>query len=155
MVRKNIPVNYDGKDLSTIGGRLAGERMRIGMTVLDFALHCGVTKQTQIKYEANQNAPDSRYLLGCLGQGADVMYILTGERSATAPLNPEFQNLIEAYEAAPDGLRSAVFLLLISPYKREMERARFVPGYFRHEILGENDVRYVAYRENDSTEDGN
>lgn len=143
MVRKNIPVNTQGKDLSTTGGRLAGERMRVGFTVLDFALLCGVTKQTQIKYESNANAPDTRYLERCLERGVDVMYVITGERSASAPLNPEYQNLIAAYEAAPEPLRRAVFGVLLSPYKREWEMARKRPGYFKYEILGEEDVRYT------------
>lgn len=153
MVRKNIPVNSEGKDLSTIGGRLAGERARIKMTIQDFALQCGVSKQTQIKYEANANAPDTRYLLGCLAKGVDVMYILTGERSPATPLNPEFQNLIEAYEAAPEPLRRAVFGVLLSPYKREWDKARVSPGYFQHEILGENDVRYAAHRDDEAAGD--
>lgn len=117
--------------------------MRIGFTVVDFAILCGVTKQTQIKYENNSNAPDTRYLEGCLARGVDVMYVITGERSASAPLNPEYQNLIDAYEAAPEPLRRAAFGVLLSPYKREWEMARKRPGYFKYEILGEEDVRYT------------
>lgn len=145
MVRKIIPVNEEGKNLSTVGGRLAAERGRIGMTVQDFGIQCGVTKQTQIKYESNQNSPDTRYLSAAMTRGVDVMYVLTGIRSVEA-LPDEHQNLIEAYEAAPDPLRRAAFAVLVSPYLRKLDRAQHDPGFFQHELRGEADVRYQKSR---------
>lgn len=141
MVRKNIPVNVIGKDLSTVGGRLSAERQRVRLTVADFALQCGVTKQTQIKYEANANFPDTRYLEAAITRGVDVMYVLTGLRSIEA-MSDEHQNLVEAYEAAPIELRKAAFAVLISPYRRDLDLARCQAGYFQYQILGESDVRY-------------
>lgn len=74
------------------------------------------------------------------------MYIMTGVRSTDSKISAEHQNLIEAYEAAPESIRRAVFAALLSPYKSEWDKARLVPGYFRAEILGEDDVRYDAHR---------
>ena len=146
MVRKNIPVNSEvGMNLDSVGGRIRAERNRLGKTIVDFALQCGVTKQTQIKYEADKNHPDTRYLERAMLQGADVMFILSGDRSTEAPLNPELQNLIEAYAASPLALKRAVFGVLLSPYKPEWEPSRVVPGYFRHEILGEDDARFEKH----------
>lgn len=145
MVRKNIPVNENSKDLSTIGGRIFAERGRVGMTLVDFALLCGVTKQTQIKYESNENHPDTRYLERAMHRGIDVMYVLTGERDAAA-MSAEYQNLIEAYEAATDDLKRAAFAVLLSPWRKGyLDKPIKEPGYFQHQILGEDDVRFEAH----------
>lgn len=145
MGRKNIPVNDSGKNLDSVGGRIYFERAKLGKTLVDFALQCGVTKQTQIKYEGNQNFPDTRYLEGAMRQGADVMYILTGYRSHDA-LSDTHQNLIEAFEAAPEELKNAAFAVLLSPFKKELLRKVIdTPGYFQHQILGEEDARFEAH----------
>lgn len=141
MVRKNIPVNTKSKDLSTFGGRLAFERDSLGFTIVDWALQCGVTKQTQIKYEGGANFPDARYLVEADRLHADVMYILTGSRTYEA-MSDEHQNLLEAYLDAPAELKRAAFAVLLSPYVSDYERARVDPGYYRHEIKGEEDVRF-------------
>lgn len=141
MVRKNIPVNTKGKDLSSIGGRLAFEREELNYKIVDWALSCGVTKQTQIKYENGSNFPDARYFVQADKLGADVMYILTGSRTYEA-ISDEHQNLLEAYSDASPELKRAAFAVLLSPYDSNYERARVDPGYFRHEIKGDQDVRF-------------
>lgn len=144
MVRKNIPVNVDSNNLMTIGGRLSAERQRLKFTVADFGLQCGVTKQTQIKYEANANHPDTRYLEAAIEKGLDVLYLLTGRRGG-GPMSDEHQNLIEAYEAATPQLRLAAFAVLASPYMGTAERSMRIPGYFHREVLCKDDVRFDAY----------
>lgn len=146
MVRKNIPVNTVGKDLSTIGGRLAHERTRLRMTVVDFAIQCGVTKQTQIKYEANQNHPDTRYLMAAQEKGCDIWYVLSGQRELAA-VSDLHQNLIEAFEAAPEDLRRAAFAVLLSPWRRGLlDQPMNEPGYFQAQIQGEDSARYERFR---------
>jgi len=146
MVRKNIPVNTKSKNLSILGGRLAYERERLKLTIVDFALQCGVTKQTQIKYEAGDNFPDSRYLERAAGIGADVYFILFGRRDLQA-VSDEHQNLIEAYEDATPLLKRAAFAVLASPYINEFERCQHQPGYFTHEIKGVDEKRYTRQEE--------
>lgn len=144
MVRKNIPVNTKSKNLLILGGRLAFERENLGFTIVDFALQCGVTKQTQIKYEAGENYPDTRYLERADKLNVDVMYVLTGSRSYDS-MSDEHQNLIEAYVDAPAVLKRAAFAVLLSPYVAEYKKAQDVPGYHRYEIKGEEDARYEAH----------
>lgn len=124
-----------------MGGRLAFERDSLNFKIVDWALQCGVTKQTQIKYEGGANFPDTRYLVEADRLGADVMYILTGSRTYEA-MSDEHQNLLEAYLDAPAELKRAAFAVLLSPYVSDYERARVDPGYYRHEIKGEEDVRF-------------
>ncbi|MBI5917811.1 MAG: helix-turn-helix transcriptional regulator [Nitrosomonadales bacterium] len=144
MVRKNIPVNTKSKNLSILGGRLAFERESLNFTIVDFALHCGVTKQTQIKYEAGDNYPDTRYLERADQAGADIMYILTGSRTYEA-MSDEHRNLIDAYADAPAVLKRAAFAVLLSPYVEDYKKAQGIPGYHRYEIKGEEDARYEAH----------
>jgi len=146
MVRKNTPVNNKSSDLSTIGGRLWAERDRLKVKQVDLCLRTGVSKSTQIKYEAGENFPDARYMSTLDKMGFDVLYILTGTRSIDA-MSPTHQNLIEAYEDAPDTLKQAAFAVLLSPYLRDIDMSRRVPGYHRYIIKGEEDVRYEQHCE--------
>lgn len=127
--------------MESIGDRIRQERERLGLK--QDAL--GVAPKTHRFYESGERSPDCEYLRIFASRGADICYILTGERSPDAPLNPELQNLIEAYQASPLPLKRAVFGVLLSPYKPEWEPSRVVPGYFRHEILGEDDARFEKH----------
>lgn len=150
MVSETTPVNDEGKDLATFGGRLIAERNRLRFKQVDVCLFGGVSKTTQIKYESNERRPDSDYLERLERKGFDVLYLLTGTRS-TESLTPELQNLVDAYQDAPLLLREAAFAVLLSPTLRRVRLSREVPGYARYELKGENDVRYQewadAYRE--------
>ncbi|MDQ7775391.1 MAG: S24 family peptidase [Paracoccus aminovorans] len=63
------------------GARLLEERNRLGLTQPQLAEVGGVSKGSQILYEKG-SAPTADYLSAIAGFGADVAYILTGERSA-------------------------------------------------------------------------
>lgn len=67
--------------MDTQGERLREERERLGFNQTDFAKLCGLTKLTQLNYEQNKRAPDGVYLATIAKVGADVLYIITGQRS--------------------------------------------------------------------------
>jgi transcriptional regulator with XRE-family HTH domain len=149
MVKKTTHVNAADRDLATFGGRLAFEREHIlSLKQVDLCIRLGVSKTTQIKYEANERFPDIRYLMGLESIGFDLLYLLTGERSADKPMPSEYQNLLDAYVAAPKPLRGAAFAVLLSHYNAELLKMPMqVAGYFQHEILGENDARFERHCE--------
>lgn len=68
----------------TIGDRLRDERKRLGLSQTVVGEIAGVTKMSQINYEKDARAPDAAYLAAIAAAGADVQYILTGQRSAPA-----------------------------------------------------------------------
>lgn len=150
MVAKMVPVNTSDPNFGTIGERLAAERERLGWSQIDLRLQMGVSKGTQIRYESGETSPTADYLVDLIGKGFDVLYILTGNRDASA-LSDEHQNLIEAYDDAPEALKRAVFAALVvqssNVIRSSVDHARHYPGYYRHEIRGESDVRYQAARE--------
>lgn len=68
--------------------RLRQERERLGLSQTEFGQLGGVKKLAQINYEKGQRQPDAAYLAGIAAAGADVLYILTGQRSGGAPVAP-------------------------------------------------------------------
>jgi transcriptional regulator with XRE-family HTH domain len=67
--------------------RLREERERLGLSQTEFGQIGGVKKVAQINYEKGVRQPDAAYLAAIAAAGVDVLYVLTGQRSA-APTSP-------------------------------------------------------------------
>lgn len=65
----------------TVGERLKLERVRLQMSQTDFAALAGAKKGTQISWEKDASSPNAAALVAFAEAGADVLYILTGQRS--------------------------------------------------------------------------
>lgn len=63
-----------------IGGRLAEERRRLGITQSTMAQAGGVKLRAQMYYEAGKRSPDALYLSRLTKIGVSVLYVLTGRR---------------------------------------------------------------------------
>ncbi len=68
----------------TIGERLKEQRQSIGMNQTDLAVHCGVTKNTQLAYEKGDRSPDAAYLAKAAERGIDVLYVVIGVHTPAA-----------------------------------------------------------------------
>ncbi len=92
-----------------IGARLREERNRLGLTQPELAARAGVGKQAQLRYEAGERNPDTVYLAALAHAGADVLYIVTGQRSQALPpeatLPQDERALLDAYRACPPEAR--------------------------------------------------
>jgi len=64
----------------TFGQRLRQERDRLGLSQADFAERGGVRRTTQHIYESNTRVPDLNYLERVQDAGADLAYLVLGER---------------------------------------------------------------------------
>ncbi|WP_432417463.1 helix-turn-helix domain-containing protein [Comamonas flocculans] len=86
--------------------RLREERERLGMSQEAFGAMAGVRKQAQLLYEKGERSPDARYLSAIAAAGTDVLYILTGQRSQSAPaaaaLPPRARALLDNYESTDE-----------------------------------------------------
>ncbi|PNG40971.1 hypothetical protein A1354_12425 [Pseudomonas asplenii] len=91
--------------------RLRGERTRLGLNQTDFAALAGVTKKTQMLYEAGDRVPDAHYMSAIAQAGADLYFIITGQKILVpntdaaaptwAPIDGEkLGRIIEMLEAA-------------------------------------------------------
>lgn len=85
----------------SIGKRLKEERERLGFNQTDFAEAGGVGRKSQFNYEEDERRADTAYLAAIAGIGADVRFIVTGERDGPKPLSlsPEEHVLLDGFRA--------------------------------------------------------
>lgn len=82
-------------DIST---RLQNERKRLGLTQEAVAAQLGATKRSVINWEGGAAQPGAEVLARYAAVGADVLYILTGERSSAQPAcDAAEQVLLDSY----------------------------------------------------------
>lgn len=87
--------------MSTIGKRLLEERKRLGYNQTDFAALGGAAKRTMIDWEKDVASPNAVFLAAIAAAGADVLYILTGQR-AGGTLPPREAALLDNYRHSDD-----------------------------------------------------
>lgn len=97
----------------TIAERLKGERERLGMSQEEFGGIGGFGRTTVIAWEQDRAFPNAAFLSDISALGADVTYIITGERQGPAPLLPEEKLLLDRYRASPPALRDAALRVLL------------------------------------------
>ena len=74
------------------------ERERLGMTQEELGQIGGVLKRALIRYEKGERMPDAAFLAAIAAAGADVLYILTGERSSAQPAHDAAEQvLLDSY----------------------------------------------------------
>lgn len=82
--------------------RLSEERAKLWETQQDAADYFGVSRVTWGQYERGNATPNGDVLAGLAERGADVLYILTGQRSQpvppTATLPPRQRALLDNFE---------------------------------------------------------
>lgn len=85
------------------------ERQRLDLNQTQLGETGGVTKKTQMLYEAGDRYPDAAYLAAIAAAGADVRYIVTGERDGPAPevLSSDERELLSLFRAAPLAVKAA------------------------------------------------
>lgn len=71
-----------GKNIRPYGSRLRGERSRLGVTQTLLASAGGVSKPTQVAYEADTYVPDLEYLDGISTTGVDKIFVVTGKTTS-------------------------------------------------------------------------
>lgn len=97
--------------MSDFSGRLKEERKRLGKTQTEWGEICGVGANAQLLYEKGKRTPDSDYLLKGIEAGMDVMYLLTGERTAGL-LSTDEQELVSLFRQASLAIKMAAIAAL-------------------------------------------
>jgi transcriptional regulator with XRE-family HTH domain len=110
----------------TIGERLREERTRLRLSQPIFAEIAGTTKQTIFSWETGKTAPVADQLADLTRAGVDVLYVLTGERSASAAVTPSEVALLDNYRHSTEDVQRGVSKLLAET-GRALERAGFDP----------------------------
>lgn len=93
----------------SIGKRLKEERERLGLNQTDFAAAGGVGRKSQFNYEEDERRADTAYLVAIANIGADVRYIITGEREGPPPLalSADEQELLALFRSASLSVKAA------------------------------------------------
>ena len=90
-----------------IGARLRQERERLGMTQEAFGDAGGVLKRALIHYEKGERMPDAAFLAGVSRVGADVHYIVAGQRDVAQPaLDAAERVLLDSYRCCSGEART-------------------------------------------------
>ena len=82
------------------GDYLRSERVRLNLNQSEFAALGGVSKTTQVAYEANATEPQATYLWRLAEAGVDTAWIVTGQRAAKGTqwdLLFEIRDLVEEW----------------------------------------------------------
>lgn len=77
--------------------RLKEEREKLGLTQQAFGEALGTTKKSQYGYEKGTGYPKADYLIAASDLGVDVLYVLTGKRTANNP--EDFERLLNTYNS--------------------------------------------------------
>lgn len=115
--------------------RLKEAREKLGLSQQALAEHCGITARSQRNYESGERLPDAAYLAEFLALGADLTYVLTGQRDPLVPaLDPAEQVLLDSYRRCkPDAkanlIQTAALLSAgIAPAAAPKSSARSAPA---------------------------
>lgn len=106
LVQIFVPVNRKGLFIFMIGDRLKSERERLGLTQPVLAAQAGTQKGTVINWEKGASSPTAVQLAALSALGLDVLYVVTGERSAVAMSSDE-QELVGLFRSAPLAVKAA------------------------------------------------
>lgn len=118
----------------TMHDRLRLERERLQLSQATVCSRLLVSRGTYIKYESGETYPTAFHLSILNELGFDIYFIVVGERSANE-LGAEMKNLIDAYNAASDDIKSAAFAVLMSGYINDISACKVVPNYVQTAIL--------------------
>lgn len=96
--------------MTAIGPRIREERERLKLTQRAFGEIGGVEPNAQGKYESGERWPKADYLAAVAQEGADVLYILTGQRTAEPAdrLEQDEARLLACYRRLPAPARQAL-----------------------------------------------
>lgn len=86
-----------------IGNRIKDERERLGLSQPAFGELAGAAKRTVIDWEKGVSSPTAQQLAALSEAGADVRYIVTGDRDGPPPevLTTDERELLALYRTAP------------------------------------------------------
>lgn len=95
--------------MSTIGSRLKEERKRLGFNQEEFAVTAGITRRPYTEWESGNTSPTAFQLAALAQVGADVRYIVTGDREGPAPeaLTSDERELLALFRAASLSVKAA------------------------------------------------
>ncbi|MBN5301014.1 helix-turn-helix domain-containing protein [Serratia marcescens] len=120
-----------------IGDRIREERKKFNLNQGDFAKLADCSRNAQAMYERDETAPGAGYLVRLAEIGADVLYILTGNRSSSSgEISNDELELIQLYRSAPLAVKAAALAALTAGNSAADPKAISVSGGRGQRIAG-------------------
>ena len=106
---------YLGICLPIFSERLREQRELLCFSQQALADKCGIAARSQRNYESGERSPDAAYLSALASLGADVRYLLTGQRDYTPPtaLTAQEQTMLDYFRQASSEVRRAALGALL------------------------------------------
>lgn len=84
--------------------------MRVQASQVDFAEACESSRNALMQWERGEATPNAAVLALMVGQGIDVLYVVTGQRSvdAASTLAPAERGLLAAWRGGSEKARAAL-----------------------------------------------
>lgn len=117
---------FSFSSLHEFAGRLRSERERLWPSQKMAGERCGVSGRSWADYEEGKVAPKADVLLRLHAAGADVPYILTGQRSAPADTDATLRPVVEAWSKLT-AAQQALLLGLMRELGGDAVRTQAVP----------------------------
>jgi transcriptional regulator with XRE-family HTH domain len=108
LIVNGVFVNFD----SLCAARLKSERTRLSLKQNELASMCGISREMWGKYERGIAVPGGDVLVSFAQAGADIQYILTGEKSGGVALSRDESELVQHYRKAPLVVKAAALAAL-------------------------------------------
>lgn len=77
--------------MPTFGDRLREVREHLKISQQEMANRCGISLRSQRNYEKGERSPDSEYMAALSGQGIDVTYLLTGNKTLASAIGADIR----------------------------------------------------------------
>lgn len=128
--------------MSTFSERLKDERKRLGFNQTEFAAFAGVQKGAQVNYEAGERHPDAAYLAAIAAQGADVRWLITGQRDYTPAqaLTAQEQTMLDYFRQASSEVRRAALGALLGASAVRSGAVQTIAGNVRGDVVARDKI---------------
>lgn len=115
------------------------ERKRLGLTLQQMAEVGGVSRSSQVGYEASARVPDAGYLKKIAAAGADIHFVLYGERLSTDRSSPFDWDLHDrVLQTIEDWLSERQIAL---PFDKRMALLRLFLAHFA--LVEQIDINFI------------
>ena len=118
--------------------RIKEERKKLKLTQSAIAELFGIKRETWSRYEAGVISPGMEVLIAFSKIGADIQYILTGEKQVGLILSREEKELIELYRNAPLTIKAAALGALTAGTAQQTSAKQIFNGNIAGQVSAEN-----------------
>ncbi|PID66609.1 MAG: hypothetical protein CR975_02215 [Gammaproteobacteria bacterium] len=124
--------------------RIREERKKLGLSQTQLAEMVGLKLNAQSKYERGETEPKASYFIALDDIGADIHYILTGERIEGEIISNEEKFLLEKYRQADKRKRQMILGMLIMDDKTILRAVAGETGQGKGSKVANNKIGNIS-----------